>query len=63
MGKITKPRYGKSTKYFRNSPYFGLYDYENMRLHMIYGKSVSFEELMSNLNGLNERINKMLWNL
>lgn len=31
-------------------------DYENMRLHMIYGESVSFEELVKNLRDLNERI-------
>ena len=31
-------------------------DYENMRLHMIYGESVSFEELISSLKDLNDRI-------
>ncbi|WP_277464729.1 nucleotidyl transferase AbiEii/AbiGii toxin family protein [Parabacteroides sp. PF5-6] len=31
-------------------------DYENMRLHMIYGESVSFEELVSNLKDLNDQI-------
>lgn len=31
-------------------------DYENMRLHMIYGESVSFEELVNNLKDLNNRI-------
>lgn len=31
-------------------------DYENMRLHMIYGESVSFEELINNLRDLNDRI-------
>lgn len=31
-------------------------DYENMRLHMIYGESVSFEELVNNFRDLNERI-------
>ena len=32
-------------------------DYENMRLHMIYGESVSFEELVNKLKELNDRIN------
>lgn len=31
-------------------------DYENMRRYMIYGESVSFEELVANLKGLNERV-------
>lgn len=31
-------------------------DYENMRLHMIYGESVSFEELISHLKDLNDRV-------
>lgn len=31
-------------------------DYENMRLHMIYGESVSFEELVNNIKDLNDRI-------
>lgn len=31
-------------------------DYENMRRYMIYGESVSFEELVDNLKGLNERV-------
>lgn len=31
-------------------------DYENMRLHMIYGESISFEELVNNLKDLNDRI-------
>lgn len=31
-------------------------DYENMRLHMIYGESISFEELVTNLKCLNDRI-------
>lgn len=31
-------------------------DYENMRLYMIYGESLSFEELISNLKDLNVRI-------
>lgn len=34
-------------------------DYDHMRLHMIYGESVSFEELMNNLRDLNDRIKKM----
>ena len=32
-------------------------DYENMRLHMIYGESVSFEELIEYLKELNDKIN------
>ncbi len=36
-------------------------DYENMRLHMIYGESISFDELVNNLRELNENIrNNML---
>ncbi len=36
-------------------------DYENMRIHMIYGKSVPFDELVNNLKELNENIrNHML---
>lgn len=31
-------------------------DYENMRLHMIYGESVSFEELINTLKDLNSKI-------
>lgn len=31
-------------------------DYENMRLHMIYGESVSFEELINSLKDLNSKI-------
>ncbi len=31
-------------------------DYENMRMFMIYGESVSFKELIGNLKNLNERI-------
>lgn len=31
-------------------------DYENMRLHMIYGESVSFEELVQELREINEKI-------
>ena len=34
-------------------------DYENMRLHMIYGKSVSFEELIEELTKLNTEINQI----
>lgn len=34
-------------------------DYENMRLHMIYGESVSFEELVNNLKDLNDKISKL----
>ncbi len=31
-------------------------DYENMQLHMIYGESVSFEDLVKNLKKLNDKI-------
>lgn len=34
-------------------------DYENMRLYMIYGESVSFEELLNNLSNLNDRIKEL----
>lgn len=34
-------------------------DYENMRMHMIYGKSVPFEELVNKLKELNDRINQI----
>ena len=34
-------------------------DYENMRLHMIYGESVSFEELVNNIKDLNDRIREL----
>ena len=34
-------------------------DYENMRLHMIYGETVSFEELVDNLDKLNKCINNI----
>ena len=34
-------------------------DYENMRLHMIYGESVSFEELINSLKDLNDRITEL----
>ena len=34
-------------------------DYENMRMHMIYGESVSFEELIHNLQNLNAKISKI----
>ena len=34
-------------------------DYENMRLHMIYGESVSFEELISDLRYLNDKVKRL----
>ncbi len=34
-------------------------DYENMRLHMIYSNSDSFEKLINNLKVLNARINQL----
>ena len=34
-------------------------DYENMRLHMIYGESMPFEKLVENLKGLNDRIREL----
>ena len=34
-------------------------DYENMRLHMIYGESVSFEKLVNNLKELNNKIDRL----
>lgn len=34
-------------------------DYENMRMHMIYGKSVPFEELVNKLKELNDRIKQI----
>lgn len=34
-------------------------DYENMRLHMIYGESISFEELNKELEKLNSIINQI----
>lgn len=34
-------------------------DYENMRMHMIYGESVPFEELVNSLKDLNNKIKKM----
>ena len=34
-------------------------DYENMRLHMIYGESVSFEELINELRDLNDRVKRL----
>ncbi|WP_423246064.1 hypothetical protein [Phocaeicola vulgatus] len=34
-------------------------DYENMRLHMIYGESVSFEELINSIKDLNDRITEL----
>ncbi len=35
-------------------------DYENMRMHMIYGESVPFEELVNKLKELNDRIKEQL---
>lgn len=35
-------------------------DYDNMRLYMIYGESLSFEELINSLKNLNDRIKKCL---
>ena len=37
-------------------------DYENMCLHMIYGESVSFDELIENLRHFNEDIKKINYN-
>ena len=34
-------------------------DYDNMRLYMIYGESMSFEELINNLKDLNDRVKKL----
>lgn len=34
-------------------------DYENMRLYMIYGESVPFEELIKELEKLNSIINQI----
>ena len=34
-------------------------DYENMRMHMIYGESVSFDELTSNLKELNDKVKEL----
>ena len=34
-------------------------DYENMRMHMIYSKSVPFEELVNKLKELNDRIKQI----
>ena len=34
-------------------------DYENMRMHMIYGESVPFNELVGNLKELNDRVKKL----
>jgi hypothetical protein len=36
-------------------------DYETMRETMIYGKSLSFNELTERIKGLNERINHIVW--
>lgn len=35
-------------------------DYDNMRLHMIYGKTVSFEDLINSLKDFNENIRNRL---
>ncbi len=37
-------------------------DYENMRIHMIYGESVPFDELVNDLKKLNDRIEKLRYN-
>ena len=37
----------------------GKADYENMRMHMIYGESVPFDELVGNLKELNDRVKKL----
>lgn len=34
-------------------------DYENTRMHMIYGESVPFDELVGNLKELNDRVKKL----
>ena len=34
-------------------------DYESMRRYMIYGESVSFEELVDNLKGLNDKVKEL----
>ena len=34
-------------------------DYENMRMHMIYGESMSFEELINKLRDLNDRVKRL----
>ena len=34
-------------------------DYQNMRMHMIYGESVPFDELVGNLKELNDRVKKL----
>ena len=39
MGEIFQQRYGKSTKYFRNSPYFGF-----MNLILLLKDTQSFHE-------------------
>jgi hypothetical protein len=36
-------------------------DYEAMRETMIYGESLSFNELINKIKMLNERINRMDW--
>lgn len=37
-------------------------DYENMRMHMIYGESIRFDELVNDLKKLNSRINALYIN-
>jgi hypothetical protein len=36
-------------------------DYETMRETMIYGNSLSFNELIDKIKQLNERINSIVW--
>lgn len=36
-------------------------DYENMQLHMIYGESIPFDELVNNLSELNENIRNHIY--
>ncbi len=38
-------------------------DYQIMQEQMIYGESPKFEELLDNINGLKEQINKLDWDL
>ena len=38
-------------------------DYENMRLHMIYGESIPFDELVNNLKELNKNIRNRMTTL
>lgn len=35
-------------------------DYENMRIHIIYGETISFEELVNKLKELNEKVKQIL---